>query len=110
MEAWYLLGALSVDHGGWRWGSEQGQLRAEKLAGLQRWGMVGHAASLIHTAEQVVLEHTGTQVSTNTACSTTLYSHTPRAGTTGTRVSTNTTTYSTTLYNHTTEQVLRYTG
>jgi len=69
VEAWYLLGALSVDHGGWRWGSEQGQLRAEKLSGLQRWGMVGHAASLIHTAEQVVLEHTGTQVSTNTACS-----------------------------------------
>ena len=57
-ERWrtYLLGALSVYHGRRRWGAQQGVIRAEKLAGLQRWGMVCHA-SLIHTTEQELLEH-----------------------------------------------------
>ena len=52
----YLLRALSVYHGRRWWGPQQGVIRAEKLAGLQRWGMVCHA-SLIHTTEQELLEH-----------------------------------------------------
>lgn len=51
----YLLGALPVDHGwGWWWG-QNWEFRAEKLAGLQRWGVVCHV-SLIHTTEEVLLQ------------------------------------------------------
>lgn len=51
----YLLGAIPVDHGWWWWWSQDWEFRAEKLAGLQRWGVVCHV-SLIHTTEEVLLQ------------------------------------------------------
>ncbi len=51
----YLLGALPVDHGWGRWWGQDWEFRAEKRAGLQRWGVVCHV-SLIHTTEEVLLQ------------------------------------------------------